>query len=49
MPIVLILTLVNIALIVHAARSGRFVPWGLVILIMPGIGAIAYVAMELIP
>ena len=49
MPIVLVLTLVNIALIVHAIRSGRFVPWGLVILMMPGIGAIAYVAVELIP
>lgn len=33
----------------HAARSGRFSPWGYIILMIPGIGALAYVAMELIP
>jgi hypothetical protein len=49
MPIILLLTLINIVLVVHAARSGRFSPWGYIILMMPGIGAIAYVAVELIP
>jgi hypothetical protein len=49
MPIILLLTLANIVLVVHAARSGRFSPWGYIILMMPGIGAIAYVAVELIP
>jgi hypothetical protein len=49
MPIILVLTLINIVLVVHAAKSGRFSPWGYIILMMPGIGAIAYVAMELIP
>jgi hypothetical protein len=49
MPIVLVLTLINLLLIVHAARSGRFSPWGYIILMMPGIGALAYVAVELIP
>jgi hypothetical protein len=49
MPIVLLLAVLNIALIVHAAKTGRFFPWGFIILMMPGIGAIAYVAMELIP
>ena len=49
MPIVLVLTLIDIVLMVHAARSGRFSPWGYIILIMPGVGALAYVAMELIP
>ena len=49
MPIILLLALINIVLIVHAAKSGRFSPWGFIILMMPGIGAIAYVAMELIP
>jgi hypothetical protein len=49
MPIVLLLALVNIVLIVHAAKTGRFSPWGFIILMMPGIGAIAYVAMELMP
>jgi hypothetical protein len=49
MPIILLLALINIVLIVHAARSGRFWPWGFIILMMPGIGALAYVAVELIP
>jgi hypothetical protein len=49
MPIVLLLMLINVVLIVHAAKSGRFSPWGYIILMMPGIGALAYVAMELIP
>src|SRR3954453_6973211 len=49
MPIVLVLAVINILLIIHAAKTGRFSPWGFIILMMPGIGAIAYVAMELIP
>jgi hypothetical protein len=49
MPIVLLLTLINIVLIVHAAKTGRFSPWGYVMLIIPGIGALAYVAIALIP
>jgi len=40
---------VDIALIVHAARTGRFMPWGFVILFLPGIGALAYVVVELVP
>jgi hypothetical protein len=49
MPIILLLALINIVLIVHAAKRGRFSPWGFIILMVPGIGALAYVAMELIP
>src|SRR5437870_4116819 len=49
MSIVLILAVINIVLVVHAARTGRFVPWGFIILLMPGAGALAYVAVELIP
>jgi hypothetical protein len=40
---------VNIALIVHVIKTGRFMPWFYVILFLPGIGAAIYVAMELIP
>jgi hypothetical protein len=40
---------VDIALIVHAARTGRFTPWGFVILFLPGIGALAYIVVELVP
>jgi hypothetical protein len=49
MPIIVVLAVINILLIVHAAKTGRFSPWGFIILMMPGIGAIAYLAMELIP
>ena len=49
MPIILLLTLINIVLVVHAAKTGRFSPWGYIILMIPGIGAIAYVVAELIP
>jgi hypothetical protein len=41
--------ILNVLLIVHAARTGRFMPWGFVILFLPGIGALIYVAFELAP
>ena len=44
-----IIFLVNAGLIIHALRTGRFWPWFWVILMLPGIGAIAYVVMELAP
>ena len=49
LPIGWIVAVVDIALIVHAARTGRFMPWGFVILFLPGIGALAYVVVELVP
>lgn len=49
MPIGLILLLIDVVCIVHAAKTGRFMPWGLVILFLPGIGAAAYVLIELVP
>jgi hypothetical protein len=48
-PIGAILLIVNISLIVHAAKSGRFIPWFYIILFLPGIGAVAYVVVELAP
>lgn len=45
----LILLLVEIGLIVHAAKTGRFCPWGFIILFIPGFGALAYVLIELLP
>ena len=44
-----ILLLIEVALIVHAAKTGRFLPRGLIILFIPGFGAIAYVLVELVP
>ena len=49
LPIGLIVTVIDIALIVHAAKTGRFMPWGFIILFLPGIGALAYVVVEIVP
>jgi hypothetical protein len=49
MPFGIILLLVNVSLIVHAAKTGRFWPWGFVILFIPGFGALAYLLVELVP
>ncbi len=45
----IIIAIIDIALIVHAAKTGRFSPWGFIILFLPGIGALAYVVVELLP
>ena len=49
MPIGIIVAVLDIALIVHAAKTGRFMPWGFIILFLPGTGALAYVVVELLP
>ena len=49
MPYGVLLTLIDIALIVHAIKTGRFSPWFYVILFLPGIGAAIYVVVELLP
>ena len=45
----LIILLIQVVLIVHAAKTGRFWPWGHVILFLPGFGALAYALVELLP
>jgi hypothetical protein len=49
MPVFLILLLLNITLVYHAAKTGRLQPWAFIILMVPGIGALAYIAVELVP
>ncbi len=49
MPYGVLLTILDVALIIHVIRTGRFMPWFYVILFLPGIGAAIYVVMELIP
>ncbi|HTS42414.1 MAG TPA: tetratricopeptide repeat protein [Xanthobacteraceae bacterium] len=49
MPIAIIFLLVDLAFIIHAAKTGRFYPWAYIILFVPGFGAIAYVVVELVP
>lgn len=49
MPLALILGVFDVILVVHAAKTGRFSPWAYVILLIPVFGALAYVAVELVP
>lgn len=50
MPIVgALLLAIDIALVFHAAKTGRGTPWIYIILMIPGIGALAYVIVELVP
>jgi hypothetical protein len=39
----------TVACVVHAARSGRFWPWGYVVIFLPGFGAAAYFLFEILP
>jgi len=50
MPILgAMLLALDVALIFHASKTGRCQPWCYIILMVPGIGALAYVVVELIP
>lgn len=50
MPILTLLLLaIDAACIIHAARSGRLWPWATVVVMLPGIGAAAYVIFEFLP
>lgn len=49
MPFAVALVILDLMLVVHAAKTGRLSPWAFIILMLPGIGAIAYVVVELIP
>src|ERR1700759_993352 len=49
MPFGIVLLLINVGLIVHAAKTGRVLPGGYIILFIPGFGALAYVLVELAP
>jgi hypothetical protein len=49
MPLALILGVLDIALVIHAAKTGRFSPWAYIILMIPLFGSLAYVAVELVP
>ncbi|MBV9562892.1 MAG: tetratricopeptide repeat protein [Bradyrhizobium sp.] len=49
MPVALVVLLLDISLIYHASRTGRLQPWAFIILMVPLLGALAYLAVELIP
>jgi len=50
MPFLIVLsTLIQLLLIIHAMKTGRRDPWLWVILFFPGIGSVLYVFFELLP
>jgi hypothetical protein len=49
MPLALVIILLDIMLVWHAARTGRMQPWAYIILMVPVAGAVAYVLIELLP
>jgi hypothetical protein len=50
MPILgALLLAIDVALVFHASKTGRAQPWAYIILMVPGIGALAYVVVELVP
>jgi hypothetical protein len=49
MPVALVVVLLDISLIYHASRTGRLQPWAFIILMVPLIGALAYIVVELVP
>ena len=48
-PFALVIILLDITLVYHASRSGRLQPWAFIILMIPVMGAIAYIVVELLP
>lgn len=49
MPVAVVILLLDLTLVVHAAKTGRLCPWAYIILAIPGFGAIAYIVMEVVP
>lgn len=49
MPLLILTALVQIALVVHAMRTSRSTYWIFILLMLPGIGAAAYIIVELLP
>jgi hypothetical protein len=49
LPIGLFIFLLDVVLIVHTAKTGRFWPGAYVIFFLPGIGSVAYILAELAP
>ena len=49
MPIVIVSVIVQLALIVHALKTGRNTTWVFILLFAPLIGSAAYVIVELLP
>ena len=49
MPVAIVILLLDISLIYHASKTGRLQPWAFIILMVPLVGALAYIVVELVP
>ena len=49
MPIFIVVVLLQLMLIYHASRTGRLQPWGWIIFMVPVLGSVAYILIEVIP
>jgi hypothetical protein len=49
MPVALVVLLLDITLIYHASKPGRLQPWAFILLMIPLVGAFAYIVVELVP
>jgi len=49
MPVALVIVLLDISLVYHAVKTGRVRPWAFIILMVPLVGGLAYIVVELIP
>ena len=49
MPIAVLLIALDLVLVIHAVKTGRFSPWGYIIIMLPGFGSAAYILFELAP
>jgi len=49
MPLFVVTAIVQIALVIHAVRTGRSQYWVFILLMVPGLGALAYFIIELLP
>lgn len=49
MPVAIVILLLDLTLLVHAAKTGRLCRWGFIIMAIPGFGALAYIGLEVIP
>jgi hypothetical protein len=49
MPFAAALVILDVLFVIHAAKTGRLNPWAYLILLLPGVGVIAYVVVELVP
>jgi hypothetical protein len=49
MPFAALIVVIDILFVIHAAKTGRFTPWGYLILLLPVVGVVAYILVELLP